>query len=476
MRNGNLERVRDRVVARWRGAGVQVRSTVAAVLVQALVVLAAGGLLLLLLRDDLRQSLEASNLATAQSVQALAQVDREDLQAAIDAAARRRAAVQLLDADGNVVASSADLRGAAPLLDPATVPTGTDHEKVRLPFDDDAYLVTSLSGHVDGERSTVFVAQSLGTGEDTLHAAAAGLAVAGPLLLLAVGFATYVFVGRALRPVTRIRRTVEGISHRDLSERVPRPPGQDEVARLATTMNAMLDRLEGGEAVRRQFVSDASHELRSPVATLRAAADIALTQPERADPADLARLVRGEAQRLDRLVSDLLLLARLDERGRAGTLAEPEREEVDLDDLVTDEHRRLRGTTGLDVALHREPARVLGDASALARVLRNLVDNAVRHARSSVAVELRRNGSQAVLVVTNDGAPVPVADRERIFDRFVRLDESRTRDAGGSGLGLAVVRDVVTAHGGTVRVEDPEGGAPGTSFRVELPLAPLPSD
>jgi signal transduction histidine kinase len=469
---GRLGVLAARVVTLWRGAGVQVRSTVAAVLVQALVVVAAGGLLLLLLRDDLRQSLEASNLATAQSVQALAEVDRPDLQAAIDAAARRRAAVQLVDADGQVVASSADLRGAAPLLDPATVGTGTHHAKVHLPFDDDAYLVTSLSGEVDGARSTVFVAQSLGTGEDTLHAAAAGLAVAGPLLLLAVGVATYVFVGRSLRPVSRIRRTVEGISHRDLSERVDQPPGADEVAKLATTMNDMLDRLEGGEAVRRQFVSDASHELRSPVATLRAAADIALTQPGRTDTADLARLVRGESQRLDRLVSDLLLLARLDERGRAGTDAGPgpEREEVDLDDLVTEEHRRLRGTTGLDVTLHREPARVLGDASALARVLRNLVDNAVRHARSSVALDLRRNASHAVLVVTNDGAPVPPADRERIFDRFVRLDESRARDAGGSGLGLAVVRDVVSAHGGSVRVADPDDGAPGTSFRVELPL------
>ncbi len=154
----------------------------------------------------------------------------------------------------------------------------------------------------------------MGTGDSTLHAALVALAVAGPLLLLTVAGATYVFVGHSLRPVTDIRSTVDRITHRDLSERVPVPPGDDEVARLARTMNTLLGDLQRASAAQRQFVSDASHELRSPVATLLAAAEIALALPGHQRPGDLPRLVRGEARRLDRLVADLLLLARLDER------------------------------------------------------------------------------------------------------------------------------------------------------------------
>ncbi|PRY10776.1 sensor histidine kinase [Kineococcus rhizosphaerae] len=464
------------VATLWRECGVQVRSTVAATLVQGLVVLAAGGLLLLSLVHDLRTGVDAATLSTAQSIAALVPdsvTESPGLRSAIEEAARRRQAVQVLDENGAVVASSPELRGSRAVVGDQPAPGATERRKVRLPFDDDPYRVTVLGGEVsdDGRdrRFTVVVAQSVGTGEDTLHAAVVAMAVAGPLLLLTVGFATYVFVGRSLRPVTRIRSTVEGISHRDLSERVPIPPGRDEVARLATTMNSMLTGLERADAAQRQFVSDASHELRSPIATLRAAADIALTQPERTDPRDLARLVRGEARRLDGLVADLLLLARVDERGRARTATDGEGvEEVDLDDLVTDEHRRLRAATTLNVTMHREPARVLGDPRELSRVLRNLTDNAARHAHHEISVDLRRNGSRALLTVWNDGAPIPPADRDRVFDRFVRLEESRTRDSGGSGLGLAIVREVVAAHGGSVRVLDV---AAGTGFRVELPLA-----
>ncbi|NYD22957.1 sensor histidine kinase [Kineococcus aurantiacus] len=459
----------------WRECGVQVRSTVAATLVQGVVVLAMGALLLLSLVDDLHRSVDASTLATAQSVAALVPDGvgtSPDLRAAVEAAARRRAAVQVVDAAGAVVASSPDLRGEPPVVDERPAPGDVVHRELRLPFDDDAYRVTALGGAAGGERFTVVVAQSLGTGEDALHAAVAALAVGGPLLLLTVGGATYLFVGRSLRPVSRIRTTVEGISHGNLSGRVPTPPGRDEVARLASTMNSMLAGLERADTAQRQFVSDASHELRSPIATLRAAADIALGRPDRADPRELARLVRGESQRLDALVSDLLLLARVDERSWS---AGPGRgEEVDVDDLVTDEHRRLRASTTLTVTLHREPARVVGDRQELSRVVRNLTDNAARHARSAVSIDLRRNGSVAVLTVTNDGAPIPPPDRERVFERFVRLEESRARDSGGSGLGLAVVRDVVAAHGGSVAVVDPPGGAPGTAFRVELPLAEPP--
>ena len=479
----------EKIVRWWLGAGVQVRSTVAATLLQAAVVAAAGAVLLLALHNNLQTSIDAGNLATAQGISAFVDQeiagssaasgdnvteqdnapDRDDLQGAIDAAARRRAVVQVLNADGAVIASSSDLRGFRSLAHDVPAAGETRILERGLPFDDDPYRFTALGGDVDGARFTVLIGQSLGTGEDTLHAAEVALAVAGPLLLLAVAGATYLFIGRSLRPVAGIRSTVEGISLRDLSERVPVPPGNDEVSQLARTMNTMLADLDRATTAQRQFVSDASHELRSPVATLRAAADIALTVPDRGDRADLAVLVRGEAERLDRLVADLLLLARVDEHSRSSTHA-PRLDEVDLDDLVTTEARRLRTATTLDVAARREPARVLGDTHALSRVLRNLTDNAARHAATTVSITLHRNGSTAVLDVVNDGPPIPGADRERVFDRFVRLEESRARDLGGTGLGLAIVREIVLAHGGTVRVLDPDSG-PGTCFRIELPIS-----
>lgn len=478
---------RRRVVRWWREAGVQVRSTVAATVLQAVVVLAAGSVLLLVLENSLDTSIDAGNLATAQGVSALVTGQvlattptsgapaGSDLQDAVDAAAQRRAVVQVLDAEGDVVASSTDLRGRAPVARLRPGPGQTVTTEVRLPFDDDPYRFTALGGEVGGRTFTVLIGQSLGTGEDTLHAAEVALAVAGPLLLLAVAGATYLFIGRSLRPVARIRATVEGISHHHLSERVPVPPGNDEVSQLAQTMNTVLDGLDRATGAQRRFVADASHELRSPVATLRAAADIALTVPGRADRTDLALLVQAESRRLDRLVADLLLLARVEERGRRDGTAAVERwsEEVDLDDLVTAEARRLRATTELQVSARREPARVLGDAHALSRALRNLTDNAARHAVSRVDVTLRHDGAVATLDVGNDGPPIPPEERERVFDRFVRLEESRARDLGGTGLGLAIVREVVVAHGGTVRVLDPATGGPGTTFRIELPLPDL---
>ena len=501
---GGLARGRGRCLRWWQEAGVQVRSTIAATVLQAVVVAAAGMVLLLALHDNLDTSIDVENLATAQGISALVDAglagssaggattgsaapsaDRRVLQDAIDTAARRRAVVQVLDADGRVIASSDDLRGADPVVEDTPAPGQQVVLQRSLPFDDDPYRITALGAEVDGRRFTVVVGLSLGTGEDTVHAAEAALAVAGPLLLIAVAGATYLFIGRSLRPVARIRTTVERISHRDLSERVPVPPGGDDVSQLARTMNGMLDGLERAGEAQRRFVSDASHELRSPVATLRAAADIALTVPGRGSREDLAVLVRAETQRLDRLVADLLLLARTEERRRRGPDAgarrsggdpSPDRsgDEVDLDDLVTEEARRLRTSTSLQVRVRRTPVRVVGDAHDLSRAVRNLTDNAARHAASCVSIEAHREGSTAVVTVSNDGPPIEPADRERVFDRFVRLEESRARDLGGTGLGLAIVAEVAAAHGGTVRITEPTGSTLATCFRLELPAADLP--
>ena len=288
-----------------------------------------------------------------------------------------------------------------------------------------------------------------------------------PVLVVLVGGLAGVLVGRALKPVESLREEVDEISHSTLHRRVAEPATGDEIARLARTMNAMLDRLESSAERQREFISDASHELRSPLATIRARVEVATLHAERADWDGVGDTVLREVDRLDELVGDLLELARLDETG--GVLSTPT--DVDLDDVVGAEVVRLR-SVGVDVDDRAVgAARVVGDASSLARAVRNLADNAARHAHGAVAVGVRVDGGDAVVLVDDDGPGVPPGERERVFERFTRLDEGRSRGAGGAGLGLALVQAVAAAHGGTVRVLDaPLGGA---RFELRLPAKPV---
>jgi len=452
--------VRDvlaRTARRWREAGVQVRSALAATALLAVVITGAGGVLLMTLQHDLVQGIDASNTAIAQGIGAQVSADvfratpgpegQEDLESAIAEGAPRRAVVQVLDSTGTVVASSAEVAGEPAITTHLASSGAADTSRIHVRFDDDAYRAIAVGGAVGGQAFTVVVAQSLGSVEDSLHVAEITLAVGLPVLLLVVALATSLFVGRSLRPVGAIRRAVERITERELAERVPVPDGRDEVSQLARTMNAMLTRLEASAGAQRQFVADASHELRSPIATLQAAADIAASVPGSTTTAELAALVGGESRRLERLVSDLLLLARHDDDG--GHLRA---EEVDLDDLVDAEARRLRATSSVRVDVDLVAARVLGDRHALSRVLRNLSDNAVTHAESWVQVRLQQVDGSAVLEVANDGPAIGPADVDRVFGHFARLRESRARDSGGGGLGLAIERELVSANRGTVAV------------------------
>jgi len=467
-----VQAVVGRLLRWWRSAGVQVRSALAATVLQALVIAGAGLILLFTLQHVLLQGIDSSNNAIAQGIRAQISAEvlssapdpeaQEDLETAIADGAPRRAVVQVLNAEGAVVASSVEVLGEPALTQDVPRTGGTATSRIHVRFDDDAYRVLAVSGAAGGAGFTVVVAQSLGSVEDTLHVAEVVLAIGVPVLLVVVALATFVFVGRSLRPVGAIRLAVERISERQRGERVPVPEGSDEVSRLARTMNAMLARLETSSSAQRQFVADASHELRSPIATLQAAADIAVSVPGVTSAGELAHLVQGESRRLERLVSDLLLLARADDHGSPARA-----EEVDLDDLVDAEARRLRSSSLLDVRVDLVAARVRGDLHALSRVLRNLTDNSVRHARTWVSISLRVQGDSVVLEVANDGPEIAPEDAERVFGRFVRLEESRARDSGGSGLGLAIVRELVIAHGGTVAVVPQRGGA---CLRVVLPL------
>ncbi|MDX6251153.1 MAG: hypothetical protein QOF10_4513 [Kribbellaceae bacterium] len=286
-----------------------------------------------------------------------------------------------------------------------------------------------------------------------------------PLMVLVVGGVTWIVTGRMLAPVGAIRREVDAISAAELHRRVPAVHGRDEIGRLAATMNRMLDRLQRAQESQRRFVSDASHELRSPVASIRQHAEVALAHPERSSLDDLASTVLAEDLRIQRLVDDLLLLARADEQDF--TLP---RVPVDLDDLVFAEAQRLRTATNLVIDTSAvSGGQVLGDETSLRRVILNLGENAARYARQRIVLSLQEDDGEVLLTVSDDGPGIPVADRERVFDRFVRLTTARGRDDGGSGLGLAIVAEVVRLHGGTVRLG--QGTDDGAVVEVRLPPA-----
>ncbi|HSJ91389.1 MAG TPA: ATP-binding protein [Ilumatobacter sp.] len=300
----------------------------------------------------------------------------------------------------------------------------------------------------------------------TVDRVRAALWIAVPLTMLLTGLATWLLAGRALRPVRLITERTSLIRSSTLHDRVPVPAGHDEISGLATEMNTMLDRVQREDTRRRQFVADASHELRSPIAAIRTQAEAALAAPDDTDAAELAAGVLAEAERMGVLVDDLLSLARHDE-----ALAPPGAV-VDLDDVVLDEARRPRRVR---VDAHKVSAgRVRCRPDELTRVVTHLLDNAARHAESTVAVSLvtttdEHDDDIVRLTVDDDGPGVPAEDRERIFERFVRLDDARQRDSGGAGLGLAVVATVARSCGGEVSVTDSDLG--GARFVLTLPAA-----
>jgi signal transduction histidine kinase len=313
----------------------------------------------------------------------------------------------------------------------------------------------------------VYVGAELGTVDHAIRLLSVALAFGLPLLILVVGAATWWALGRALRPVEKIRAEVDTITAGNLHRRVPTPHTNDEVERLAVTMNAMLDRLETAADRQRRFTADASHELRSPLSAMRTQLEVALARPERVDWIATGRDVLADQARVERLVHDLLVLARIDAAVDDHPLAR-----LDLVAIVVDEVERRppRESAAITVDVGGD-AWVRGRRDELARLVRNLLDNAVRHASSAVSVRVAVDGNDVVLRVSDDGPGIAPGDRERIFERFSRLDDARSADDGGSGLGLAIVRQVAAAHHGTVAAV---GRGPGACFEVRLPWAVRP--
>ncbi len=393
---------------------------------------------------------------------ALDSVGIERLDQNLLATDERIVAVQIISSDGTVMRKS----GSAP--DEPLIPLDEIGEGIRIgiPEHPSPYGSIRFSAQTvdDGPRGRYVVLVGEGSEEiaSTVRTALIAVAVTAPIVIAVAASATYLLVRRSMRSVDEIRSRVADISTSDLSERVPVPSSRDEIAALADTMNEMLARIEAGHAAQRRFVGDASHELRSPLATIISALEVAVAHPEVLDKELAAGTLIPEAHRMQALVDDLLLLARADERGLA---INPE--DVDLDDLAAEAAQRLRRETSLDVRTELAPTRLVGDSAALSRALRNLLDNAARHASSRVDVEVASRDGEAVVSIADDGPGIPAADRDRVFDRFVRLDPDRSRSGGGAGLGLAIVREIVAAHNGTVTIGDRPGG--GTAITIQVP-------
>ncbi|MFC4493809.1 sensor histidine kinase [Streptomyces ovatisporus] len=463
-----------------RRGSVRTRAALGATLVVAVALVAAGIAVVAVLRGGLADN--ARLQAESRARQVAAQVSGADARQVRELDGLdddTDEPVQVVAPGGKVLGAGETLRGRGPIAgfnraeaddaedaEDAEVDGDTEEKTLRLPADEDTsetgeFTVVAVQTLTrDGTPVTVYAGSSLKDQQEAVSSVTRSMLLGLPGLLLVVGGVTWLVTRRALRPVESIRREMAGITaSTDLSRRVPEPDARDEVARLARTTNETLAALESSVERQRQFVADVSHELRSPIASLRTQLEVGAAHPDLLD-------VDGAVEdtvRLQDLATDLLLLARLDAGERPGegrvALGALVREE-----LAQQEHGphpvRLGETAEGEVA---------GSRGQLTRVVVNLLQNAQRHAASEVTVTVRetvREGRRWMeLEVSDDGPGVPESERERIFERFVRLDDARSRDEGGAGLGLAIARDVATRHGGTLSVVE------GARFVLRLPAA-----
>jgi signal transduction histidine kinase len=433
---------------------VRGRTTLLATLVVG-VALAAGAVILVLsLQSSLVRSGDATAKAKARDLAAV--IDSGGLPSTVTAPGEDDV-VQVVDSAGHVVAASDNARGWPPI---ATFRPGGGAPVVRTAYDVadgselEDYRVWGVRAGAGEQPMVVYVGTSLEAVSEATAWLRAALAVGLPVMVALLAFTTWLVVGRTLRPVEGIRSEVSEIEALALDRRVPVPPTDDEISRLAATMNAMLDRLEAASQRQREFVADASHELRGPLAALRTQLEVALAHPGDADWEATAVALLADSDRMERIVGDLLYLARTD-----AVPPEPSPALLDLDDIVLDEVDRIRSHARVPIDTSQvSAAPVRGSREELRRLTRNLLDNAVRHARSSVRVELATTGGEVVLAVEDDGPGVPSEQGQHIFERFVRLDAARSPD-GGTGLGLAIVHAITLRHSGGVSLEPSAGGA-----------------
>lgn len=456
---------RDRPSPRWRVllGTIRFRITAVATVVVAVVLVFAGFVAVAAQRRALTDNLDDRLRQRAGDILAL--VEEGTVPRTLAGGTVDDTIAQLVDSDGDVVAATANALGA-PAAAPA--PPAEDVEELRTVdglsgIEDESFRLLSFRFDTARGAFVLHVAAESETVEESVGVLAVILGVTFPIVLVVLAVIIWLVVGRALRPVESIRAEVARIGGAALDRRVPEPATHDEVQRLAHTMNDMLGRLEDAHRRQQRFVSDASHELRSPLTSIRSELEVDLAHPETADLGSTHRSVLEEVERLQRLVDDLLHLARTD-----ASAGQPERIPVDLDEIVlrVADTARARGRVGVDTSAV-SGAQVVGDPERLARAVRNLVENAERHAATTVSLTLGEAGGTVRLTVTDDGPGIPADRAERVFERFARVDDARDRGGGGTGLGLAITREIAGLHGGTVAVDT--GWAHGARLVLTLP-------
>jgi signal transduction histidine kinase len=413
----------------------------------------------------LQRTVDASADTTATTIASMIQEDGE-VPRPIPVPAGQIA--QVLDGQNRVWAGSADADLIVKLLHDDELGAARRGGRIDIPGDralrPQPLRVMARDLESAGKRYTIIVAVPVGDFNRSVALLRTTLFISQPLLVLVLVLVGWRVVGGSLRPVEVLRAGAERITGAATEERLPVPPSRDEIHRLAVTLNDMIDRLARARARQRAFVADAAHELRSPLASIRVQLEVA---QRLGDWNSVGDDILIDVERLTRLVDDLLLLARADEHDRRRAMIEP----VELGDLLREVAGRY-GSARVPVTAQptKDPLWTEGEPDALHRILLNLVDNAVRHARTEVRLAAAAEGEHLLITVVDDGLGIPARDRRRVFDRFTRLDEGRARDAGGTGLGLAIVRELVRRHGGSVLLTDAVPS--GVRAEIRLPRAP----
>ncbi|HEX6446183.1 MAG TPA: ATP-binding protein [Streptosporangiales bacterium] len=456
------ERGRVRAPSWWRRRSLRARLTAAATLVIAIGAAVAATLLVVRIQGGLTNALDTTLRQRASDVASASRGD--DIRSGIPAG-RVGEIVQVVRPDGRIYAASTNITGRGRIF--RFLPHASEHSTirtvrgVRVGEEAETYRVVAERAQ-DKRHLIVYVGRPVDEIQDSVGDLITTLAIGVPVIVILLGIVGWLLVGRALQPVESLRRQVATMSTSDLRLRLTPSGTNDELHRLAETFNDLLRRLHSAGRRQQQFVADAAHELRSPLAAIRTQLEVAMRHPDDPEFAAAAPDLHADVLRLSRLVDDLVQLARMD--------ADPwlRHDPVDLEEILFVEVRQARRWARVEIGEGDiAAARVVGDPDALTRVVRNLLDNAIRHAASRVDVGLAVAGPFARLTVADDGPGIAPADRRRVFERFTRLDEARSRDAGGHGLGLAIVHEIVTVHHGDVHVEDND---PGARFVVRLPL------